>query len=140
LLQVRLLSQQVFKVRTAEATQLHLGCCFCRIWDCGLEGPPQEIGREQQGDNLLSTVRQGLCELDDSGKNGCTPIFCCRDAGDQLAGRKALAKGPAAETCELLRVQHPTEGALSDSTIKARPSQVNRHSVSPWLIHHMWTQ
>jgi hypothetical protein len=46
-------------------------------------------------------------------------------AVDQVLGRIALAIGPAAET----RVQQPAEGALSNSTIKARPSPVNRHDV-----------
>jgi hypothetical protein len=113
LLQVELFLHEPFKVAAPVATELSFRLGLCCVREFRSEWSTKKIAGEQQGHDLLTTIRQGFGELDDARENRRAPILGCGHAGDELPGRIHAPIGLAIEACELLGVEHPAYGGLA---------------------------
>src|SRR5581483_9702942 len=115
----RLLVHQLLELVAVVAAQLDLGRRLRRIGAGRAERPAQEVGGEQQTDDLLAPVGQGLRQLDHAAQDLGAPGLGWVDAGDQPSGRVAFAVGEAPQSRQLLHRQGAAEGSRPDGAIAA---------------------
>ena len=101
LLQLRPFVHEALELPPAEAAQLDGRGRLRGIAAARPERPTEEVRREQQLDDLLAAVGEGLGQLDHAGEDVGEPVLRV-DVGDQPAGRIALAMGDPVERRQLL--------------------------------------
>src|SRR5262249_50981074 len=116
LLEIGLLLQKAFKIHSSIAAQLHVHGSFGSIRKfCSVQAT-EKIPWKQQGDDLLTSIRQSLGKLYNARQYRRTPILRCRHARNHLPGRVPPAIGSPVETRKLLGAEHAAQRVVTHDT------------------------